>query len=456
MARISFALPCEPEWVEGIYQLEVSDLVLGYDPTLAKDGPANRQWRELGDRTLFLRKLLEAAHKNGRHAFTAADFAENTVIPEEKLALDVPTGALAKELEELEIAAKRATDLLNQRNSEDLSPACLLGKLLPWIPEYFDNGASFDLIGDTSMLRAFTSARITSEIAGDDSLDITDTRGVSAGQSYFLMDEDGGNLEEAKVLSILTDTRVRFETALKITRSTGILCSANIPGSLNGAQVYRDFVWRSSLASDLCGGLYGKMFVHRDKSGTEGRVFWQEESSDEWHEAELAERMNFYDGTVDDVFILPAKKLRLKAEYPASDKPFSVYWIALKLITKFTLPETVRQPEIEELELRGQTLTVKGNGFASLWNLPQGGFELRVNSKNNFGAQAERFDICGEAQGMSALLSPEILELAPLVASIRYRDCEGKLSRWSPPQEISTQQETTIAAKNMESGAWAR
>lgn len=47
-------LPETPQWEDGIYQIEVSDPVLG-----GPDGISNRQAKQLGSRTLYLKQQVE-------------------------------------------------------------------------------------------------------------------------------------------------------------------------------------------------------------------------------------------------------------------------------------------------------------------------------------------------------------------------------------------------------------
>lgn len=437
MANISFVIPCEANWSEGIYQLEVTDLVLGYDPVLGKDGPANQQWKELGDRTLYLRKILDAEHQNGRHNIVAENFRPDTQIPESKLALDYGTPFLADAITSLEARTGKAIELLHQRNGEDFSASGILGRILPWLQEYFDSGVDFDLLNATSTLRTFINTQITSEIAGDDSLDVVSTSGIEKGQTYFLMDEDGGNCEEAEVLAVLTDTRIRFTTSLTHSRASGILSSTNVIGVDGGTPIYQDFTFYSSITDSLKGSSHGKLYVHRDNIGGHGKVFYKSSDTEDWREAEYIDTINFYDGTVDDVFLLPSDSLRFKLEYSAANEPCNIYWLALKAVTKVTLPETVRHPEITSATLIGRHLTVQGNPYASLWDIPQGLFELRVSSKNNYISEPLRFFVEGESCGMSVNLSDEILKDAPLMVSIRYTDQEGSHSRWSDARELA-------------------
>lgn len=431
MAHISFYLPCEPFWHEGIYQLETSDFATGYDPVLGTDGPANRQWKELGDRTLYLKAFFETAHQDGHHQIHAHDFVSGTKIPESKLRLDFGTDVLALKISEIANGAKRAYEILNLRNSQELSPGAILGRILPSIRAYYNSGVEFDLFGATAQLRQFTTVPILNEIAGDDSLDIASTSGICPGSTYFLMDDDGSRLESATVLSVLTDTRVRFTSALGITRNAGIVSAANIPPGPEGSVIFRDFVWQSDWTDALAGKPSGKLFVHRDSGNISGKVFWQGNEKDLWHEAELAFCDSFYDGTCDDVFILPGTVLRLRMEYSACADPWKMYWVALRAEKELIFPETVRRPQIESVKLSGNNLSVHGCPYASLWALPQGGLEMRIGIKNEFAMPPQLYSVHGKSDGMCVVLDRDFIQNRCLTVAIRHSDIEGTSSRWS-------------------------
>lgn len=439
MACISFTIPCESNWSKGIYRLEVSDLVLGWDPVLAKDGPANRQWRELGDRTLYLKNILDKEHIDGHHQLTASNFTQNTKIPESRLALEYTTEDLAKSLKDLDARTSHAFDLLNQRDSLDLSPTGLLVRVLPWVEEYFSNGVTFDLINKVTSMRLFNYTTISKAIAGDDSLDVGNTDGIVEGSNYFLMDHDGSHLEEATVMSILTDTRIRFTTALRKTRTCGFLSSINIPPTESAALLNREFTYYSGWLDSLAGAESGKLFIHRDDVPVNGEVYYEDDYSPNlWRKADFSETVCFYDGTVDDIFILPPKRLRFRIYYPGINKSWKIHWLALKSETSLILPETVRHPQITLLELFGTRLSVRGTPFASLWHLPQAGFELRVSEKNNLVDTPLRYSVDGQSDGMVVDLPSDFVKGKKLVGAIRHQDCEGSYSRWSLSRDVIT------------------
>ncbi|HAN8003694.1 TPA: phage tail protein, partial [Escherichia coli] len=61
-------LPETPQWEEGIYQIEVSDPVLG-----GPDGISNRQGKQLASRTLYLKQQVENGGSDLAKHIAAAD-----------------------------------------------------------------------------------------------------------------------------------------------------------------------------------------------------------------------------------------------------------------------------------------------------------------------------------------------------------------------------------------------
>ncbi|EKA5847825.1 hypothetical protein OLL21_005072, partial [Escherichia coli] len=61
-------LPETPQWEDGIYQIEVSDPVLG-----GPDGISNRQGKQLASRTLYLKQQVEKGGADLAKHIAAAD-----------------------------------------------------------------------------------------------------------------------------------------------------------------------------------------------------------------------------------------------------------------------------------------------------------------------------------------------------------------------------------------------
>lgn len=437
MATISFVVPCTAEWVEKIYQLEVTDRVAGYDPILGTDGPANRQALELGSRTLYLKKNLDWQHVVGHHELRMRDFDQEIKIPEEKLGLDYATQVLADNIQDMRDKAAETLELINRYTNIDISAAYMLSRLMPYCREYFNDGVDYELFNEGAMLRAFALTEITREISGDDSLDVISTEGIIEGQNYFIMDPDGGNIEEVTVLSVLTEHRIRFTTDLQITRAKGFLSATSLLPEQDHARVKYDFAYISDWIDTLERADSGLFYVHRDNVSVVGRVFYLAENSEEWVEAHYQGYKSFFDGSIDDVFRLPAKKLRVRVEYPLGEEgEWNVYYFAIKAEVYCTLPEQVRQPKITGMYLSGQRLTIHGDPFASLRDFTQKGMELRVSVKDEYMGEPLHFSVPGATSSMCVNIPGRMLDYRPLLAEIRYVDEEGVKSRWSRSWEV--------------------
>lgn len=435
--KISFTIPEEPFWHEGIYRLETSDPVLGWDPELVKDGPANRQWTELAERTLYLRDLLNKEHLFGEHKFSDFDLAEDAKIPESKLALDYATLKIEGMLNDVLKGIDEQYDRMQKYSDIDLSSASILSRLVPYVREYFKGGCDFELFTDSVSLRTFLQTPILREIAGDDSLDVFSTKGIQPGASYFIIDADGSRAEEVTVLSVLSDTRIRFTHDLEITRDSGYLSSSNVVLVDDSAIIKSSFTYITDYLDIIANEpgttgpiVEGRIYVHRENVNVEGRVWYRESDDTPWQRAEYAGKKPFIDGSIDDVFIVPAKRLKLRIEYPGAESPWKISYIAVKAIQNFVLPEQVRHPEIIGITRNDRNITIFGESFASLWELKQKKIEACVSSKNEYGV--EHYHAEAAAADRIALTIPYNLMLhEPLVAKIRYIDEEGVASRWS-------------------------
>lgn len=425
-----FILPCEPVWEDSIYQLEVTDPVLAYNPATNVDGPANRQAQQLGNRTLYLRKFLEKAHTDGRHALTDADFVDGTRIPEAALKLDHGTNELLDRAVALKTGVastlQRAEDVLNVTLS--FSGAML--QLIPYSREYSENASAFELFTDDFNLRGFIGTKIVREIHGDDSLDVEDTAGIHPGQTYILSDADGANAEEVTVMSVLTEHRIRFTTELQYTRTSGVLSASNLIPNGNGATATGAFTYLSDYQKTLVGAVSGKLIVHRDNVPVTGKAFYQKVGSDVWEEAALSESRTFADRTVDDIYILPEGELCFRLEYTAHTDPYNVYYIVLQPVKSMVWLEDIRLPEIENAEMQGNHIVLQDGKYASLYDIPQKSAEVKISREHHFSGEIFTFTVAAGAQ-ISAELPAEYLGDETVYVRLRYTDIDGNISRWS-------------------------
>ena len=429
---VSFVIPCEAQWVEGIYRLETTDRVLGYNPDTGEDGPANTQWRELGDRTLYLKALLDTEHEEGHHSLVSANFTDDAKIPESALHLDHGTEELKQLIDEVRNRNDAVSYIINNLTDVNVSYMSVLTVLLPYSREYFKTGTDYELFTDAVKMRNFGYTRIVREIAGDDSLDVGSTKDIVPGKTYFLMDNDGGRVEEVIVLSVLTESRIRLTTDLQYTRTSGYLGASTLLPENGKASTSTGFTYTAGPLDTLATAAYGKFYIHRDDVAIQNRrVLYQKDGSSTWQTAEFLGEDHFYDGTIDDVYRLPSGILKLRVEYGTPAERYSLYYMVLKAVNNYVATEDVRRPVIDSVEVNNNTFTVHGNGYASLWGIPQKSASVRIINENEYLPDYSVITAYGDVQTLTVTMAGTLASQRPLCVQLRYTDEEGTSSRWS-------------------------
>ena len=430
--KISFVIPCEAQWVEGIYRLETSDRVLGYDPETGEDGAANRQWKELGDRTLYLKAIEDATHTDGHHQLTNADFAEGTKIPESALQLHHGTDEIHACIEQLRTDTNAAKDTIETLTDVNLSYTSVLTVLMPYSREYFKTNTDYELFTDAVKLRSFGHTTIAKEIAGDDSIDVENAAGIEPGKTYFLMDYDGNNVEEVTVLAVLTDNRIRLNTNCVHTRNSGYMATTTLLPQDGVTTVYHAFTYITAIVDTLSDADYGKLFVHRDACEvTDKKVYYCRDGSNSWLPAEYVGQENFYDGTVDDVFKLPSGLLKLRIDYGMCEQPYKLYYFVVKGISEYISIENICRPVIQTVTVQDDIVTVTGSPYASLWGIEQNAIQVRILREDEYTPEVCLTTAYGDSTHCSVQLPPALRTARPLRVQLKYIDVEATQSRWS-------------------------
>ena len=283
MPENPYRLPCVPLWEEGVYQIETSDLALGYDPETGRDGVANVQSLQLGNRTLWLKGLLEAGHgADGSHALGNAEFADGTAIPESRLALNASTLDLMRAIAANKKAMEKLREEAGNRDDPDLSLAGALRALLPLSWAYAAAPYDYELFTDSLSLREAARTTLLKEIAGDDSIDVLDSGGFREGGWYVLCDEDGGRPELVTVMAALTQRRIRCTTALTVTRRAGRLEGCSLEPGVGCGTARHDWLYVSRLTDTLREAESGRLIVRRDRADISPAAFWMAEDGAAW------------------------------------------------------------------------------------------------------------------------------------------------------------------------------
>lgn len=429
----SYAIPCEARWEDSIYQLEISDAVRGYDPVTGTDGPANIQARQLGNRTLFLHALLTAEHsEEGHHQLTDDDFTEDTRIPESKLALDHGTDELKEDIHGVEQEVDHTREAADDLDSMTLSMAASLKKLIPLSWEYAGVNNEYELFTADTTLRTFGSTALLSEIAGDESIDVEDTTGIKEGETYYLCDVDGGNVESVTVRSVLTEHRIRCTKALSVTRSEGRFATTTMAvGDGFAEAVSGKFLYISRWMDCLDGADRGTLIICHDRISEELLVEYQLRGSDSWTRAEEQEVRSYHDGKDDHFYDLPTSELRLRVSCNGS-QPFKVYFLIVEPVRDVLWIEDIQQPSVVSASVRGAVLTVKGSAYKSLYGIEKFKSAICVSDSSTMDSNLFTAEYASTSDTMTAVLPTALANLKHLFIQLCYTDVEGAVSRWSP------------------------
>jgi len=203
-----------------VYLLERNDPYYG-----GALGTANKQAQQLANRTRYLLDRMLAEHDvTGRHLLTEAQVAEAAGIVESKLSLDIGTHEIYEGIAEGQtllaeiFAALSAVQNLEESQFRHLYQALLV----TW--EYGLPRFAFEMFAPSfTFFNGFEPVEVLETIAGDDSIDVTDSSHVVPGESYVIWDRDEDRCTPVTVKKVLTNKRVVLYADEQISRANGVL-----------------------------------------------------------------------------------------------------------------------------------------------------------------------------------------------------------------------------------------
>lgn len=206
-------------WVTPVYEIERADPLMG-----GEHGINNLQARQLGCRTRWLKERLRAGHTStGGHSLNERDVAEDAAIPESCLALEYPTAALLGENRAQSAAIEGIARALYEAECGLDTPLDAVYRGLVLYRRYGDQRFDFELFNGNCTFRDEGGGALRECIAGDDSIDMDDTSVLAVGESYVLLDPDGGRQEAITVKAVLTRHRFLTTEAVTISRKGGTI-----------------------------------------------------------------------------------------------------------------------------------------------------------------------------------------------------------------------------------------
>lgn len=205
-------------WDTPIYLIERTDPLMG-----GQLGVNNVQAKQLANRTQWLKSVILSAHSAvGGHELTKTDLAENSAIPESKLALDFATQALKDACTDQQATLATIREALDGVTGGTGTPLNALyhALLLSW--GYGEQSYDFCLFtSEFSFIETGFSPIPLVEVVGlgDDSFDVEDASTLEVGETYLLRSRD--QAVPVTIYAILTKHRVLADAGINLSYPAG-------------------------------------------------------------------------------------------------------------------------------------------------------------------------------------------------------------------------------------------
>ena len=422
-------------WIAGIEQLEVTDQARGYDPKTGIDGPANKQWEALANRTSYLKELFEADHDvDGKHLVKDKDFLPETRIPEKSIDLAHSSVSLAEGVVSLSDAIDATRkDLDDGDSSGDLALTLAMTKLIPLSWQYSGNKYAFDLFTDSMSLRSSKEYVVTKAVAGDDSIDVVNTAGLVPGDVYVLTDPTGEHYQIATIAYVLSSTRVLISEPVKVTMGYGFFRATNVPADNFMAKATKDFIYLSDYVDAFADSARTELHIkHTPETGAVITVSYS--TGRVWFPLPRDRREEYAD-LQSDVYSFPAGigRCRIRIYYQGLSK--ETIFSSIMFISERSQEwiEDIYCPSIIEAVRSGTEVAVSASWYGSLYDETQAGVQVQFAEYEDFTDVLEEFD---EPYPVTAVFLSSQYQLSRYVR-IRYYDVNGTYSRWSQPKFIT-------------------
>ncbi len=317
---------------------------------------------------------------------------------------------------------------------------------LDWL--YRDNRIAFELWAPGFTLIDAVDTAIVQGISGDDSVDVASTAQLRAGEYYVLADDEGSLL--IKCTAVLSENRIRIETNLPRTLTTGVLtrCSMTIVGAVYADCAVGD-IWLSkpiNIGNDAEGGA---VVIRRSLNSGEARLYFRDTSNPAWTERVWSVRRQGGDipaGFADYEYILPMRgdgSLMIVTEGEAMQIRHIVALSAVTGLGGYVNPAmrpnapAISSPADGAVDIFEQpTLAIAG--YSSPGGTPQAGIQFQVAVA---GAQFATVlhDSGEQPAGLSYQMPADVLEVSSSYElRARVKDLSGLWSDWSAVSGFAT------------------
>lgn len=340
----------------------------------------------------------------------------------------------------------QATDHETRLQSVEVSGSVSVGRAFPlWLAQS-DEGADFELLADRAYTwRDYGPQAIIGTIAGDESVDVATTNGLTVGDAYVITDADG--TEVVEVAEILTANRFRAAAPLSTTRTdTGTLARTSWTIGA-GFALAGDGTYFSREVRTLRYDDDGRLLIRRDTGDGSLTVQARRVSTPAsgWTACPLRSSVAAPDGAhVDLEYRVPLGgivEFRIDSSTGASGNDIRVEHLVCLTAVRAERADAVRRPtNVTPAEAATgvmETPTLQGDAYYSLYGIAQAGLEVRIAT------DAEMANVVytgseGTATAQHAVQAGHLQVDSIYWWQVRYQDAEGTWSPWSVPTGFST------------------
>lgn len=401
-------------------------------------------------RTGYLRALFTKGHtEDGHHALDNWDFPEDAAIPEEHIALDHGTKALADSITEIQDKVEGYQDDIDhgQLTEGELAWAWALQKLIPLSWQYQDEAYAFEMFTESMTMQIPQSYQVMRAVVGDDSLDVKNTTGLYPGQYFILTNESGSEYQVVEIRDVLSKNRVRITANSELSLSNnGWLRGTNVLQTPMNTAASKEFKYLSGYVDDfVSSGQVITLRIRRSKSEYDAASravveYVPQSSSLEKAQFQYTQE---YEGYVEDLFVLenPGERFRLVITYKSlvEGNSFSLMYMYAEVPLERT--ENVHCPIIDRIsddDSEPNSWLIEGSYYGYLYGYPQKTIQAQVSSYYDFSVVDKEFEdiITREKDDDSdddTLTEIVITTDAGKYVRIRYVDINDVPSRWSVP-----------------------
>lgn len=291
---------------------------------------------------------------------------------------------------------------------------------------------------------------ILGTVAGDNSVDVSDSSKLTVGETYVLSDTDG-SIEVVEVAEILTAARFLAKTNLAKTRSnTGTLFRTSWDLSTAGKATVGNGAYYSNAIEILSADSSGRLLIRRDAGDGTVTPYARRiinNVAQAWQPCTFVSSTAADDsGTlVDLLYTIPVGgrvEIRVDSALGPSNTAYTIYYMVAMTPFRAGRADSVRQPTITApadgaTGIASDTPTITGDAYYSLYGVTQASMDLEIATDVLFNAVV----YSGQETGTATAHIVEAGHLAvdtAYFARLRYTDTEGAVSAWSEVVGFST------------------